>query len=341
LRLPKPRGPLSAEVIDGLRAGTGPDLTRFTGLVTRLSPSCDPLCSDDFQLALWLLFELHYRGFEDVDADLEWDANVLQSRRLLERRFEHELRLRTGGHVQRAQEAGPDVADQLWWLVQNMEGPRLAAYVQREATHAQVLEYLAVRSLYHLKESDPHSFVFPRIDGRAKVALAELQYDEYGAGRPDRLHQTLYGDALEAAGLDRSYGAYVELTPGHVMAVNNVMSLFGLHRRLRGAAMGHLAAFEATSSTPCRKIAGGIERVGLPAASAAYYLEHVEADAVHEQVAIRDICGALVADEPALREDVLFGAACCLYLDAVSATRVLDAWQAASSGPQRELQATS
>jgi hypothetical protein len=115
--------------------------------------------------------------------------------------------------------------------------------------------------------------------------------------------------------------------PGHTLAVNNVMSLFGLSRRLRGAALGHLAAFETTSSVPCRRIAGGIERLGLPTAVAAYFHEHVEADAVHEQVAIRDICGGLVEDRPELRGDVLFGVAACLHLDVLAARGLLGSWQ--------------
>jgi hypothetical protein len=111
------------------------------------------------------------------------------------------------------------------------------------------------------------------------------------------------------------------------------MSLLCLHRRHRAAALGHLAAFEATSSAPCRKIAAGIERLGFSEVVAAYWREHVEADAVHEQLAIRDVCGRLVADEPALHEDVLFGAACCLYLDALAATHLLDGWQAGRRSP--------
>jgi hypothetical protein len=104
------------------------------------------------------------------------------------------------------------------------------------------------------------------------------------------------------------------------------MSMFGVNRRLRGAAMGHLAAFEASSSVPSRKIAGGIERVGLPDAVSAYFHEHVEADAVHEHVASSDICGALVAAEPSLRGDVFFGAATSLHLDALSGAELLNRW---------------
>jgi hypothetical protein len=111
------------------------------------------------------------------------------------------------------------------------------------------------------------------------------------------------------------------------LAVNNVMSLFSLQRRLRGAALGHLAAFEATSSLPCRRIAAGIERVGLPDATAAYFHEHVEADAVHEQVAVRDVCGGLLESESALLPDVLFGVAGCLFLDALEGDHLLSDWR--------------
>ena len=90
--------------------------------------------------------------------------------------------------------------------------------------------------------------------------------------------------------------------------------------------MGHLAAFEASSSVPSRKIAGGIARVGLQDAVAAYFHEHVEADAVHEHVASSDICGALVAAEPSLREDVFFGAAASLHLESLSGAELLDRW---------------
>ena len=77
---------------------------------------------------------------------------------------------------------------------------------------------------------------------------------------------------------------------------------------------------------PSRKIAGGLERAGFPPAVAAYFHEHVEADAVHEQVASSDICGAMVAENPSLRDDVLFGAASCLLLDELSGGELLERW---------------
>ena len=322
MRLPVERGPLSSRLIVALATGQAPDLAE-----PRARADTDEVFTDeDAQISLWILNELHYRGFDDVDADREWDPDLIRMRRHLEVPFERALRRGTQPTIDAVPDDG-DIAAQLLSLASADDGPSLAAYLHRHATRDQIVGFLRERSLYHLKESDPHAFVLARIDGPAKAALAELLYDEYGGGRPERLHATMYADALESCGLDPSYGAYVDDVSALTLSVNNLMSLFGLQRRLRGAAMGHLAAFEATSSVPCRKIASGIERVALPPAAAVYFQEHVEADAVHEQIVVRDICASLVAATPQLRSDVLFGAAACLYLDALAGAHTLRAWQ--------------
>ena len=336
MRLPPPRGPLSEHAISALRAEQSTAEQPAAVQTPQLFSDLDLLTDADFHLALWCLYELHYRGFDDADPDLEWSPALIALRNTWEAAFEGELRSRTGEHVRAAIDLGDDVPTQVFGVIDSIDGPRLAAHLQRHASHEEMLDFLRQRSLYHLKESDPHSFVLARIDGRAKVALAEIQYDEYGAGRPHRLHSRLFGDALEGAGLDRSYGAYAEQTSGATLAVNNLMSLFGLRRRLRGAAMGHLAAFEATSSVPCRKIVGGLQRLDFAPVVAAYFEEHIEADAVHEQVAVRDLCGGLVADEPDLREDVIFGAAACVLMDAVAAEELLTSWRATRDEPAAE-----
>ena len=124
-------------------------------------------------------------------------------------------------------------------------------------------------------------------------------------------------------------GRYVDEAPVEVLEQNNAMSLLGLHRRLRGAAIGHFAAFEATSSAPSRQLVQGLQRLGLPPEIVDYYDTHVAADAVHEQVAVRTICGSFVEDEPDLRDDVLLGAAICLGLEDRVGGWILDRWDVA------------
>ena len=338
---PTARGPLSEAVIGAL-TGSGAqdaredraalDVDTIRADVRRRARAAehqvaDVLTDDDLQLALWTCYEMHYRGFDGVDPAWEWAPDLLAVRRELETLFEADLRRRTADWVAAALDERGDIADRLFALTGSFDGPPVASYVQREATLGEFREFMVQRSLFHLKESDPQSFAIPRLVGGPKATLVELQYDEYGGGHADRMHSTLFGDSLEASGLDRAYGAYIDHVPGSTLAVSNTMSLLGLHRRLQAAAMGHFGAFEATSSLPCRKLVGGIRRLRLPETVAGYFDEHVEADAVHEQLALRGICGALVEQDPDCESEVLFGAATCLHVDAVSGEQMLSAWR--------------
>src|SRR5690606_26573421 len=107
--------------------------------------------------------------------------------------------------------------------------------------------------------------------------------------------------------------------------------LFGLHRRLRGALLGQLAAYEMTSSLPNRAYASGLRRLGGDDAAARFYDEHVEADAVHEQIAAYDMCGAFCADEPQSAALVLFGARAGLAVDEAWARHLMGRWEAGRS----------
>ena len=313
--LPKARGELSEALFDTLRSEPGE-----IGEVQHLEPTD----GDDVHIALWAMYELHYSGFEDVDDLMEWHPGVIGLRGVLERDFERELRAR-----QPATTLGEPFAEALFAFIADHDGPSIATHVQRKADREQVLELLRHRSIYHLKESDPIAWAVPRLPTAPKAALMELQFDEYGGGDPNRLHAHLFALGLEASGLRADPYAYIDDVPREILELNNAMSLFGLHRRLRAASLGHLAAFEATSSLPSRRMAQGLARLEFPPEMIAYYEEHVEADAVHEQLAVRTICGALVAEEPQLVDDVVFGAFTCLDLEDRYAQRMLDGWGAA------------
>jgi pyrroloquinoline quinone (PQQ) biosynthesis protein C len=157
--------------------------------------------------------------------------------------------------------------------------------------------------------------------------LVEIQFDEYGGGRPVRMHSELYRKVLRRAGLSDEYGHYVDVVPAITLAISTVMSTFGLNRSLRGAAVGHLAAYEMTSSIPCRRYGTGLRRLGADDDACDFFDEHITADAAHEQMAQHDLCAALAKDEPALAESILFGAAACLYVEGRFARHVLGAWQ--------------
>ena len=356
MQLPEPRGPVSAELTDLLAGLPGADSAAQSELLSLVAKTVrltdDILSDDDLQLALFCLYELHYGGLDGVDDAWEWEPGLIAVRRLLEAPFEQALRSAalvaagpaSANSERLAAEGKPDsdaVADMLFALAAQDSGPSLSRYVAKKATVEQLAEFLIHKSVYQLKEADPHTWAIPRLAGRPKAALVEIQADEYGGGRPHRMHSALFARTMDGLGLDTRYGSYADVVPAMALASVNMMSLFGLQRRLRGAITGHLAIYEMTSSRPNHLYARGFRRHGFGGDVTEYFDEHVEADAVHEQIAGRDLAGGLAEAEPHLLEDILFGATAALAIDARLTAHILEAWEDGRSSLRTSLPAAT
>ncbi|MFF2554763.1 iron-containing redox enzyme family protein [Nocardia sp. NPDC058058] len=294
--LPEPRGELSQQLIDLLRERPEPDADAVTHLLRIIDAA--PPYGDDLQLALHTCYELHYQGFELVDPRWEWDPDLLRVRAAMEQRFLTALRNEVPG--------GVDIDAELDALLIESD-QSIGRYLAEEGESWQLREFFVHRSIYHHKEADPHAWVIPRLRGDAKAALVAVEFDEFGGGRGDRMHARLYADLLTGAGLNPSYLHYLDAVPAPMLALVNMMSLFGLHRDLRGALVGQLAAAEITSAPAARRMLAVLARLEPDPACSRFYAEHVEADAVHEQVMRREVVGNLLTGEPELTASVVFG----------------------------------
>jgi hypothetical protein len=292
----------------------------------------DPLGDDDLQLALYLCFELHYRSFPKVDPAWEWDPTLLAVRAVLEETFFDALEAELGS----GEPVDPAlVGDLLFRLEAEDEGVSLSRHLEVEAGIEEFREFVVHRSFYQLKESDPHSWAIPRLDGPAKTALLEVQADEYGGGRAERMHSRLFAKTMRSLGLDDRENAYLAHAPGEALATVNLMSATGLRRSRRGAIVGHLAMFEMTSALPNRRYGNALRRLGFGVEATDFYDEHVEADAVHENIAAYDLAGGLARQEPELAADILFGARALLLLEDRLGRRLLDAWRQGQTSLRR------
>ncbi|NDU77337.1 iron-containing redox enzyme family protein [Actinomadura sp. DSM 109109] len=346
--LPAPRGPLSRAVAGLLASGppAGPfrddprEVRRIAGLAEEVR-SCDPY-GEDLQLALHTCYELHYQGFAGVDPDWEWDPALLRLRGAMEAVFLAALRrdVRRADGPEAAGDVAGDVAvdvdgalEEL--LVEPVDARGVSHHLRDEGTWWQMREYAALRSVYHLKEADPHAWVIPRLRGRAKAALVAVENDEFGGGRAEMTHQGLYADLLDDLGLDPSYGAYVEAAPAVMLATVNMMSLFGLHRSLRAALVGHFAAAEITTAPSARRMARALERLGAGPRALLFHTEHIEADAVHEQVLRHEVIGGLLDSEPGLAGEVVLGVRATVLLEDRLGDHLLGCWRAGRSALRR------
>jgi hypothetical protein len=338
MRLPQPRGPVSQGLLESLLRDPHELPTGLAASLVDDGAGYDDagVYDDDLQLTLFVCYELHYHGWDGVDDGWEWNPSLLALRAAAEERFERHLRSIVGPLAPVPPDAVPRT---LVELASADEGPSLATYLHRHARLEQFREFVMHRSVYHLKEADPHTWAIPRLEGRPKAALVEIQIDEYGGGQPRRMHSELFRTTMRELELDTTYGAYLDAVPAITLATNNVMSLFGLHRRHRAALLGQLAAFELTSSLPNRRYGNGLRRLGGEPTATRFYDEHVEADAVHEQIAAHDLCGTFCAAHPSQARNVLFGAACGLALDRLFAAHLLTRWERADSSLRAEARA--
>jgi hypothetical protein len=333
LILPQPRGEISELVLGALALPVHPLAA------PSIATPVDPLADEDLQLALYVCYELHYRGLPGVADEWEWEPSLLALRRELEACFEAALHAAVPPSAL-APHAPEEMDLALRAVAEADDAPSLSRFLERHASLEQALEFVAHRSAYQLKEADPHSWALPRIYGAPKAALVQIQVDEYGNGRADRIHAELFAATMNDLGLDARYGAYVDHLPGVTLATVNLMSLFGLHRRWRGAIVGHLALFEMESSIPNRRYAMGLRRLGCGEGATEFFDEHVQADAIHENIAAVDLAGGLARQQPQLTGDIVWGAATLVELDARLARHILAAWERGASSLRMPLAAT-
>lgn len=327
--LPWATGPLSSTVLSLLACR--PPQRSFSPVSLPIADA-DPY-GLDLHLALYVCYELHYRGFAGVDPRWEWNPVLLAVRSQLEDVFLEAVRRDVGDIGDDASAA----AEMDALCVEPVEGAGPSYYLRDEGTWEQMQEYFVHRSLYHLKEGDPHAFAIPRLRGQAKASFVAIEFDEFGGGRGGQVHQQLFADLLAAAGLDPTYLGYLDAVPAESLAVVNLMSLFGLHRELRAAAIGDFASTEITSSPGSRRIVEALRRMGAPDACIRFYAEHVEADAVHEQVVRTDVVGDMVANEPHLDRDVVFGIRAKDLVEERLAAHLMDCWTTGLSSLRRPL----
>lgn len=321
-RLPGARGPISERLF--VELSTSPHDLAW-------KPDVDSANEEDVQLALFCCYELHYGGLDGVAAGWEWEPSLLGVRRALEDRFESELRSGLGDAVVEQD----DVVASLWALARGGDGPSLSRWMSAHGTLGHFREFCQHRSAYQLKEADPHTWAIPRLRGRAKAVMVAIQADEYGNGAAEAMHCSLFATTMTALGLDATPLAYLDQLPATTLATTNLISLFGLHRRWRGALVGHLALFEMTSAGPMARYAKGLRRLGLPEEAAEFFAVHVRADEVHQHLAANDMVGGLLEDEPDLARDVQFGARALSLVERRFSEHLLDSFEAGRTSLRR------
>src|ERR1017187_10874708 len=163
----------------------------------------DVLSDDDFQLSLYLCYEMNYRGL--ANAEWEWDPGLLNFRTKLERVFVERLRDEIG-HATAKFPA--EVIAALDELIADCTSSTLTTYLSESGTIDQFREFCVHRSAHQQRTPEPGART---ITARAEEDLAArvmIQFDEGGSSDAGRIRANFLAATMIALGLDASYGSY-------------------------------------------------------------------------------------------------------------------------------------
>src|SRR5437764_8109499 len=162
LSLPSPRGPISAYLLEQLARRP------YAPKPVQVPDTAEPLGDDDLQLALYLCYELHYRGLPGVDESWEWEPSLLAFRAELERRFEAALLAEVPLGEDPVSAAEIDLALR---EIAEQDGPPLSSYIRSQASLEQVRAFVVHRSASRPKEALRHAWAIARLSGSPKPAV--------------------------------------------------------------------------------------------------------------------------------------------------------------------------
>lgn len=184
----------------------------------------------------------------------------------------------------------------------------MGPFLREQATLEQMREIVAQRSLFFLKEPDPWAMVIPSLHGPAKAGLIDVLLDEYGWGRYEHMHSTVYETLMAKLELDTEFDAYVDRTAWQYLAALNLQGMYARNRRLCRRMYGYIYLVEADSPRSMTNYLAAWERLGIDDPDVTrFYDLHVTADEGHQQVALEEMIRPVVAAEPDAAPEIARG----------------------------------
>lgn len=248
--------------------------------------------------------EQAHRNLYSLYADKIWRnpnapnrARLEYVRAILEDGFRHQLdnrREELGVHFEAPRFDEPRVRER-WLEIQALaphaaEDPQWTHFIRDEAPIETMKRIVAQRSLFYLREPDPWIYAVPTLRGISKAGLIDLLLDEYGWGKLERMHSSVYARLMRALDLESERDHYEADTSWEYLATLNHQWMCALDGSLSRRLLGTIYLTEAGSPDAMRNYLAAWDRLGVDDPEVLEFYElHVEADENHSEVALREV----------------------------------------------------
>jgi Iron-containing redox enzyme len=141
--------------------------------------------------------------------------------------------------------------------------------------------------------------------GGKKLEVARNYWDELGAGRPARVHTTMFNRVFDAIGYDEATDPVdLDVT---ALACGNLLLALASYRSYSNYAIGALGITEALAPYRFEKVLKAGARLGIDARAMEYFREHVRVDVHHTQKWIENVIEPTVQEHPQALGQVCVG----------------------------------
>lgn len=193
---------------------------------------------------------------------------------------------------------GPQTFDDTGW----------GDFVRDEISLEQLKRIVAQRSLFFLREPDPWIYAVPTLTGVAKAGLIDLLLDEYGWGKLERMHSSVYARLMSALDLDPRLDAYEADTSWRYLATLNHQWMLALTPGLSRRLLGTIYLTEADSPAAMANYLAAWDRLGVTDPDVLEFYEiHISADENHRDVALGEVLLPVCEQDPAAIGEIAAG----------------------------------
>ena len=189
-------------------------------------------------------------------------------------------------------ETGPGQQHPLFdWLAEQASRQQLRLFLTQEAAGEAGFEDLL-------------AYTQVKLPVQAKLECARNFWDEMGHGRPAAMH----GPMLARMVSDLNLHPAIDATVWESLALSNAMVGLATTRRYAYQAIGALGVIELTAPERARKVARGMQRLGLDGRTRAYFELHAVLDVAHARSWIAEVIRPLIEATPACAPFIAEGA---------------------------------
>lgn len=140
--------------------------------------------------------------------------------------------------------------------------------------------------------------------GAKKLEVARNYWDELGAGRPARVHTTMFNHVFDAIGYESIDASDLDVT---ALACGNLLLALASYRSYSNYAIGALGITEALAPYRFEKVLKAGARLRIDARAMEYFREHVRVDVHHTQKWIENVIEPTLHEHPFALPQVCIG----------------------------------